>query len=115
MIDFTFGHLNKYGPLANSIQENGVLDLSMMMSKIEQLINPSKESQEEFHDYVYLRNNPYGSQNLITSKQLDQSVNTVFANTINYLDLENGGIIKRSENYYDNSHNLQYFLTEVSS
>ena len=67
---------------------------------------------------IYLRNNPYGSYNLTSSNQLDPSLNTVFSNTINYLEIDNnkGGIIKRSENFdKDSSSNIQIFLSEVSN
>ena len=86
-------------------------------------ISHSNTGLTNFHEdivinKIYLRNNPYGSYNLTSSNQLDPSLNTVFSNTINYLEIQNnrGGILKRSENFStDSSSNIQIFLTEVSN
>ena len=62
---------------------------------------------------IFLRRNPVGSQNLTNFLEISQ--NTIFSNSINYLELEKGGIIKRSENLKDLSSNMHIFITEVSN
>ena len=66
------------------------------------------------YNNIYLRKNPYGSKNL--NYQLDPSINTIFSNSINYLEIKNnkGGIVKRSDNLRDSSSNMNIFITEVS-